>query len=70
MRKSPADENADSLGARIAAGFQVDKEKIDLKNPVDSGDYDRRTPLHLAARRVAAGIALGAALRTRPGAAR
>ena len=34
-----------------ARAAQVDKEKIDLKNPVDSADYDRRTPLHLAARR-------------------
>jgi hypothetical protein len=28
----------------------VEKEKIDLSNAVESADYDRRTPLHLAAR--------------------
>jgi hypothetical protein len=33
---------------------QVEKEKIDLTNAVESADYDRRTPLHLAARRARA----------------
>jgi hypothetical protein len=32
---------------------QVLKEKINLTNAVESADYDRRTPLHLAARRAA-----------------
>ena len=28
------------------------REKINLADPVESADYDKRSPLHLAARRV------------------